>query len=291
MQTSGAVQSPDGASIGDRRSMTEQYIAFHAAERPTSIALINNGREITYAEFARDVRKFTWALREFGLSRGAKVAIECADPYFHWLLRIGFERLGVVTASLSHSVSTRPGPVPRDFDLVLSGKDAPSESARQHHQATPQWLARILADADVGAEPAAWTRSPDDPVRMAYTSGTTGTPKRLLFSRRNHENSIAKSMWFNGFTRRSRNLVCMPFSVAGSYTNATACIRAGGTVVAENRMTMEQAIASHAITHATLGPIALKNVLDRLPKGFSKPTDLKIVTWGAALSRLLRDKV
>ncbi|MGH7123074.1 MAG: class I adenylate-forming enzyme family protein, partial [Stellaceae bacterium] len=139
-------------------------------------------------------------------------------------------------------------------------------------------------------EPAS-TQSPDDPIRIGYTSGTTGTPKRLEFSWRNHENSIAKAMWFNGFTRRSRNLVSTPFTFAGSYTNATACIRSGGTVVFENRTTLGEAIAAHSITHATLAPVFLKNLVDELPSGFKKPADLTIFTWGAATSRGLRDKV
>jgi non-ribosomal peptide synthetase component E (peptide arylation enzyme) len=80
--------------------MTAEYIAFHAAERPDAIALINNGREITYAEFSQDIRKFRRALREFGLQRGARVLIDCDDVYFNWLLRISFEQLCVVTAAL-----------------------------------------------------------------------------------------------------------------------------------------------------------------------------------------------
>lgn len=270
--------------------MTAKYIEFHAAERPNAVALVNNGREIAYAEFARDIPKFTGALREFGLPRGARVAIACDDAYFHWLLRIGFERLGVVVASLPASTSPGSMPFVEDFDLILHENEFSSGRVRQYHRATPQWFEKISSGAGVDGGPASAV-SPDDPMRMGYTSGTTGSPKRLLFSRRNHENSIAKAMWFNGFTRRSRNLVSLPFSVAGSYTNATACIRAGGTAVVENRAPLEQAITSHAITHATLAPISIKNMLDGLSTGFKRPVNLTLFTWGAAISRVLRDKV
>jgi acyl-CoA synthetase (AMP-forming)/AMP-acid ligase II len=128
-------------------------------------------------------------------------------------------------------------------------------------------------------------------MRIAYTSGTTGIPKILLYSRREHENSVAKAMWLNGFTRRSRNLVVMPFSVSGSYTNATACIRSGATVVVEERMPAAQAIAAHAITHTTLAPLVLQRILDDLPAGFAKPAELKIFSFGAAVSSALRAKM
>jgi acyl-CoA synthetase (AMP-forming)/AMP-acid ligase II len=271
--------------------MTPEFIAFHAAERPNAVALVKEGREITYADFARAIPKFTRALREFGLPRGVRVAIACGDVYFHWLLRIGFEQLGVVAVSFPGSAIPWATPFLEDFDLVLSGAELSSERVRRHQHATAAWLERILAGPDATEAPPAWAKGPDDPMRMAYTSGTTGTPKKLLFSRRNHENSIAKSMWINGFTRGSRNLVAMPFSVAGSYTIATACVRSGGTVVVENRMTLEQSIASHAITHVTLAPISVKSLLDELSSGFEKPADLTICTWGAPVSRTLREKV
>jgi acyl-CoA synthetase (AMP-forming)/AMP-acid ligase II len=271
--------------------MTLDFIAYHAAERPGAVALINEGREITYADFARAIPKFTRALRAFGLPRGARVAIGCEDTYFHWLLRIGCEQLGLVVASMPASATPASWPFLEDFDLILSGEDLSAGGVRRSHLATPSWLETILAGADVSGEPAAWAESPEDPMRMGYTSGTTGTPKRLLFSRRNHENSIVKAMWFNGFTRRSRNLLAMPLSVAGGYTNATACVRSGGTVVVESRLALEQAITSHGITHTTLAPISVQNLLDVLSSGFRKPDDFTIFTWGAAISTVLRAKV
>ena len=272
-------------------SLTSDFIAFHAAERPNAIALANNGREVTYHEFARAIPKVTRALGEFGLRRGARVAVACEDAYSHWLLRIGFEQLGVVAASFPISAPPRSWPFVQDFELILSDVDVASERVRRSHHATREWRAGILSGPDLSENPPRWAVSPEDPMRLAYTSGTTGTPKRLLFSRRNHENSIAKTMWINGFTERSRNLLAMPLTVAGAYTNATACVRAGGTVVVESRMTLEAAITSHAITHTTLSPIAVKGLLDNLSSSFEKPAEFTIFTWGALVSRTLRDKV
>src|SRR5690348_5305873 len=101
-------------------SLTSEFIAFHAAERPNAIALANNGREVTYHEFARAIPKVTRALGEFGLRRGARVAVACEDAYSHWLLRIGFEQLGVVAASFPTSAPPRSWPFVQDFELILS---------------------------------------------------------------------------------------------------------------------------------------------------------------------------
>ncbi len=262
--------------------MTTDYIAFHAAERPDAVALVINGRQISYAEFARDIRKLTRALLEFELPRGAKVVIDVGDVYFRWLLRLAFERLCVVTFTGLERSSSRL--FLGDFDLVLSEKKFPPESVRRQCETTPEWLHGILARADRGEEsmPA---KGPNDPLRILFTSGTTGTPKKLLYSRGVHEGSVTKMMWFANFTRQSRHL-----DMGGGVAAPTACIRAGGTVVFENRITAGEAIASCSITHIALIPIVLKQLLDELPNGFAKPADLKVFSSGAALSRALRNR-
>jgi len=265
--------------------MTADYIAFHAAERPDALAVVNDGREITFAQFSRDIRKFTAALREFELPRGARALIDCEDVYAHWLLRFAFERLGVVTATSSLPQDPASLPFLRSFALLLSEKDSPPEIAAHQYRITPQWLREILASDRVDDAPGPAER-PADPLRILHTSGTTGTAKRVLYSRRIHDRSIEKVMWLVGFTHRSRYLQALPLGVGGP----TACMRAGGTVVIESRMTAAQAIVAHGVTHTTLPPIALKQVLDELPAGFIKPDKLTILSLGAKVSGALRDK-
>jgi non-ribosomal peptide synthetase component E (peptide arylation enzyme) len=64
--------------------MTTDYIAFHAAECLDAVAVIIDGREITCAHCARDIRRLTRALREFELPRGAKALIDVADVTTAW---------------------------------------------------------------------------------------------------------------------------------------------------------------------------------------------------------------
>ena len=265
--------------------MTAQYIAFHATERPDAVAVIDNGRNITYREFARDIRKFTSALRAFDLPPGSKAAINCDDAYFGWLMRLAFEQLRVVTATMQ--LPDTPGALSllQNFDIVLSARSFSAGSPRRFHPATTAWLQSVLHSGEEDREPAPEPR-PDDPIRIVLTSGTTGTPKKLLLTRRHHEALIARTLWFGGFTRHSRYLLALRSTVSGP----AACIRAGGTAVLEERMPVGQAIATHAITHTTLPPFILKHVLDELPDGFAKPTELTILSFGAGISRALRDR-
>ncbi|HKX08203.1 MAG TPA: class I adenylate-forming enzyme family protein [Stellaceae bacterium] len=265
--------------------MTQEYIDFHAAERPDDAAIIDNGRSIPYAEFARDIRKVIRALRALELPRGAKAAIDRGSPYFDWLLRLAFEQLRIVTVTVGIPDTPDALTLVRDFDIVLSHKSLPAGGAPRTHLVPTAWLRDVLANGEEDAEPALETQ-PDDPIRIVLTSGTTGRPKTLLYTRRVHDASINKTLWFGGFTARSRYLLALHQTVAGP----TACIRAGGTVVIEERIPQAEAIATHGITHTTLPPFTLKRILDDLPPDFAKPADLTILSFGAGISKALRER-
>ena len=79
--------------------MTIEYLIHQAQERPQAIALIEGDREICYADFTRDLWRFTRAVQAFKVPRGGSVAIGCDDFYTHWLLILAFERLGIATSS------------------------------------------------------------------------------------------------------------------------------------------------------------------------------------------------
>ena len=271
---------PAGATTGD-------YLARHAAERPEGVALINDGRTISYAELSRDIDRAAGALWEFDLQPGSAVAVGCDDFYLHWLLLLAFERLNVATASY-HSGEGRTdcGALLADVDLVLSEEHFPRHGAAHHRSITPAWVADMLGRSDRGA-PAYADWAAGDPLRILRSSGTTGRPKRLVVTRRINEPRIAGYAWQYDFAPQSRYLLTSPFSAGPIYGAATACLRAGGTAVAERfegSAGVAWAITHRGITHVTLQPIMLKQVLDDLPSDFAKPERLTVVTLGSALS-------
>jgi acyl-coenzyme A synthetase/AMP-(fatty) acid ligase len=164
-----------------------EYLGFHAAERPADIALIVDGRAIPYGEFKRDVATLSRALREFDLSRGSLVTVGCEDLYGHWLLLLAFERLGIVTASLSSGEGADCRPLLASSDLVLSEPGFPIEGAKCHQPLSHQWLSHALTGKEDTQTDTDHPENPEAPLRIARTSGTTGVSKRLLFTRRIHD--------------------------------------------------------------------------------------------------------
>src|SRR5262249_58664501 len=97
------------------------------------------------------------------------------------LLRLAFEQLRVVSATVA--LPDRPDalrPV-RNFDIVLSGKSLAPDAGPRRHPTTIAWLESVLASASEDEEPAPEKR-PDDPIRIVLTSATTAIPNPLLYT-------------------------------------------------------------------------------------------------------------
>ena len=57
------------------RPMTADYVAYHAAERPDAVAIIHDGRAVSYAELCGDIRKVARAMCALGVRPGGSVAV------------------------------------------------------------------------------------------------------------------------------------------------------------------------------------------------------------------------
>ena len=268
--------------------MTADYVAFHAAERPKAVAAVVQGRAVTYPELRDDVHRFAAALRGLGLARGARVAVQCADPYCHWLILLAAEALGLVTLSLADGEDPESAALQVGFDFVL-WQQIPPHALRAHH-ASADWLTRVRA-APVIEATALWPVGPEDPLRISRTSGTTGEQKNLLATRRILESQIYRWTAFYAVVPGSRCLFHLPFGVASSYTLSLAVARAGATLVFETRVPALQAIAANAITHMLVMPFSLERMIEAVPDSFTKPACLRLISLGGKIPPVLRQKV
>jgi acyl-coenzyme A synthetase/AMP-(fatty) acid ligase len=267
--------------------MTADYVAFHALQRPDAVALLINGRAIAYAEFARDIRKFTRAMREFGVPVGGTLAVGCEDIYVQWLILLACERLGIATTSLISPEEASVLALVAGVDLLLSESPLPKTRPRRRHDLTPAWVESVLRLPD--AEGPTLAGMPDEGVvRILRTSGTTGIFMRIAVTRRMHEVRINHWIWCYGLSTRSRVMVAMPFVIGGVYTFATACLRAGGTVVWEDKSDVPTALRAHGVTNIALLPIYLRSIIDQMPKGFPRQPEVVVSTFGGAISPSLR---
>ncbi|MGH7124628.1 MAG: class I adenylate-forming enzyme family protein [Stellaceae bacterium] len=264
---------------------TNERVALHAAERPRTVALINGGQAISFAELCRDIGKFAAAVRELGLAPGSTVAIGCEDIYAHWLLLLACERLNLATASFDRMESpTSYGELLASADLVLFDANFSLGAAARHHPITEAWLRTTLArdDEDNGS---GVQYAPGDLMRIHRSSGSTGRPKRLAITRRMYELRVAGCAQRYQFARESRYMPSLSFSVGHIYYTSTACLRTGGTLVSVPTARGGAGVfADYGITHLSLQPLMLKQALDDLPPDFAKPKELAVFAFGSPTS-------
>ena len=267
---------------------TGDYIAYHAASHPSQVAIIDGDRQFTYAEMHRELGRFASAARAFGFAAGNTVAIEWTTLYEHWLLMLAFKSLGVATLTYTKEELGQYRVKLAAVDLIIGTAATIPEGARRAQFLTSQWLDDIRAQdtEEISQGPSLGAESP---LRLHFTSGTTGEAKCVVRTVRTHEFRVRQTQMKVGFNRRSRYLVSKPFNVQGVDIDATACLRMGGTCVYET-VNYFPVLTEHGITHISVLPMLLAGLLDALPDGFTKPCDLTLLVFGGAVSKTLRTR-
>ena len=270
-------------------TFTADYVAYHAAINPSDFAVIDNKNYFTYAEFHQHLGWLIYALQNFELEVGDTAAIEWTTLYPHWLLLLAFETLGIVTYSYMRQEAGEHEDMIAAADLVICAEGRTPPAAKRVQLVSKQWFQGVFADEPEkdGQRP---TISPDTPIFTYFTSGTTGDAKRIVQVARVHENRLYKSQIRANFTKHSRFLVRETFNLPSIYMSATACLRTGGACVYNGSVDTAQAISVHDVTHVTLVPSDLTNMLDTLPSDYVKPKNLTIFTIGGPVSDHLRER-
>jgi fatty-acyl-CoA synthase len=215
-QTIGANLDSTVARFGDREAMVDCAV----------------GKRWTYAEFARDVDALARGFLGLGVAKGDRVGIwapNCAEWTFvqYATAKIGailvninpayrthelqyvLNQAGISTLVAAPSFKTSDyagmieqvrNEVPTLTHVILLGQDSWDALWRAGESITAQQLAEIAAGL-----------SPDEPINIQYTSGTTGFPKGATLSHTN----ILNNGFFVGevcrYTEADRICIPVPF--------------------------------------------------------------------------------
>ncbi|MBV7265304.1 class I adenylate-forming enzyme family protein [Erythrobacter ani] len=208
----------------------------HAQAHPDKIALVDDNRDIAWAELIGEVERLAARLVETGLERGQSVAILGTSSIEYALVFLAAVRAGGVAAPLTTSASPEQlEGMARDsgarhlfIDRAKAaelGADFMAGLIRVPLEDIGMWM------APPGSRAPAFEPEPADPFNIIYSSGTTGIPKGIVHShqmRWRQFASTALSYLEGGLPVRS--LASTPL-----YSNTTmvaflAPLFAGGTV-------------------------------------------------------------
>ncbi|MCP5059535.1 MAG: long-chain fatty acid--CoA ligase [bacterium] len=269
-----------------------------APERP---AIVDGDRELNFGEFeARVARAAAWLAAE-GIRRGDRVALLLANRSAYLELVFAAARLGAIAMPINTRLAppevaqlledARPGLLIHEATLAplveTSLAQTRGDAPRAHAVAgaPDAYEATLAAHAP---QPSIAAVSPEDPMILMYTSGTTGTPKgALLPHRKTFYNSLNAQLFF-GCTQEDRVLTVVPlFHSFGLLILALPALYCGATVVLQSYFDPSAAwaaIARHRITYFGGVPTMFGRLQDALDADRPDVSSLRFLfTAGAAI--------
>lgn len=186
------------------------------------LALVDERREVYWAELVGLVERLAARLVETGLQRGQSVAILGTSTVEYALVFLAAMRAGGVAAPLATSASPEQlagmardsGAIHLFIDSAKAaelGQDFMADLIRVPMESIDQWM------APPGSRAPAFAPEPKDPFNIIYSSGTTGIPKGIVHSHQMRWRQFASTaLSYLGAGLEVRSLASTPL-----YSNTT----------------------------------------------------------------------
>ncbi len=235
------------------------------------LAIVDEKREVYWAELAGLVERLAARLVETGLQRGQSVAILGTSSVEYALVFLAAVRAGGVAAPLTTSASPEQlegmardsGAIHLFIDAAKAaelGQGFMADLIRVPLESIDQWM------APPGSRAPAFTPEPKDPFNIIYSSGTTGIPKGIVHSHQMRWRQFAPTaLSYLGAGLDVRSLASTPL-----YSNTTMVaflpvLLAGGCVRVMGKFDCARWLAFAAADRTTitmLVPVQYQRLMD-----------------------------
>jgi len=256
-------------------SLLPELIARHAEERAEHPALIQDGREVSYREFNRQLDRVAAALQRDGLKAGDSIAICGSNSIPYATLYLGALRAGVVVAPLAPS-STATGlrTMIRDSAARLVFVDQAVGEALATVNASEQVRLFSMDDSQPEQGFSAWlddgkpapvSITADMAFNISYSSGTTGEPKGIVQSHGMRWSHIQRGLVF-GYGPDCVTLISTPLYSNTTLVSFLPTLGLGGTVVLMAKFdgaAYLKLAEQHRVTHTMLVPVQYQRLMAR----------------------------
>jgi fatty-acyl-CoA synthase len=256
-----------------------RWVAFRARMTPHAPAFTVDGEAtVSYAALDRDASRLASRLAELGVAAGERVAYLGQNERSLLLVSLAAWRLGATFVPLNYRLpAAELAVILRDAQVHLliagSGYESVGKelahlvgaggcAAAQPGSDLPDVLA-ALGDAPSRAEFTA--TEPGDPAALLYTSGTTGTPKGVIWSFANIWWAATTHTQATGGGAADVDLVSGPLVLAGPLFMLLSTWLTGGHIVTMQKFEPAQAldaVARHRVSVAATSPLILRMLAD-----------------------------
>jgi fatty-acyl-CoA synthase len=279
------------------------WLVRHAEERGGHLAVIDAERRLDYAALLARVQRCAGLLAARGVGRGDRVALILGNRSAYLETVFAAAQLGAMAVPLNARLTARElrGLLADCTPCLLLHETEHAAAADACRElAEPPAVRLVCGGRDdayeaglAAAEPieAIAPASPDDPMMLMYTSGTTGTPKGALLPHRKTLYNARNAEIFFELTGDDRVLVALPlFHSFGLKILSLPTLYAGGSVFLDRRFDPEcvwQAVDREGISFFGGVPTmfrALLEALEAAPPGRFDLSSLRFLfTAGAAI--------
>jgi fatty-acyl-CoA synthase len=290
--------------VTDRPANREELTPVSFLERAGVVhadrtAVVDGATSYTWAEFRDRSRRLGSALRRSGLRRGDRVAVLALNSEPLLLAHFGIPQGGGVIVAINtrlsadevayiieHSGSTTVIVAPELHSLLE--KVPPSVRQVVIGPGLESFLA-TGSDQDAGLMP----DSENDLIAIDYTSGTTGTPKGVMYQHRAAYLNALAMVIENRLTTESRFLWTLPMFHCNGWSHTWAMAAAGSTSLCLPMIDVAEiwrSLAEEQVSHLNAAPTVLI-MLANDPLAHRLPHPVRVCTGGAPPSPTLIDQM
>ncbi|WP_338866177.1 amino acid adenylation domain-containing protein [Myxococcus stipitatus] len=263
-----------------------------AARTPDAVAVVCEGRELTYAQLERRARQLAGHLRTAGVGVGERVGV-----FMERSLEQLVALLAILKAGAAYVALDTRYPAERLGYMVEDSKLARVLTRSNQCDSLPGPARALALRVD-----SLWAEEPGPPERVpparvppesacyvVYTSGSTGKPKGVVLSHRALCNLL---MWQRGHSVKAEatTLQFAPLSFDVSFQEIFSTWCAGGRLVVPSAALRQDMpallafMADHQVERLFLPFVALQAMADAVVHGARVPASLKeVITAGEQL--------
>jgi acyl-coenzyme A synthetase/AMP-(fatty) acid ligase len=254
-----------------------EVILAAAHNKPDETALNYNGYTITYAAFASAIYGSMRALQKYNLPANHTAVVQISNLADSWVVVLALQALGLTTVCL-HSADVMETLALQDIACLLTIEREAAEHGLSSIAGGSPVVVTSNPDYSVHALPdqSLLEALPQTGGHIQYTSGTTGTSKKLFFPAQSQAARIAERIQY----RDGQSEIvchCLYFGqwTAIGYRSPLSTWQMGGCVVFEQRPDWYRYFLHSGITEALLVPSMVRRLLTYVTQSQPEPPDLR----------------
>ncbi|WP_413875623.1 class I adenylate-forming enzyme family protein [Albidovulum sp.] len=229
-------------------------LAAAAAPRLDKVALIHESGNVTYGEMLAKIDNVVRHLRRLGIGKGDIFAVYGQNTLEHYYCFYAASKMGAILVPLNpHLTAAEVGYSFHHSEAKILFHDEHVEATAREGVPADRMLPLTTFHAPCpGADHAGVEIDPEADFVVAYSSGTTGTPKAIVLDQAGlvRVGASAAEMW--GITEADTTVIGLPLGyMYGINTASSPVLHAGGTVAMMRRFHPREALEmfrDHGVT-------------------------------------------